>query len=174
LESSSPTMRRRGLRITAAANTGPKSEPRPASSRPAMRCQPLCRAVRSNREEQSRRIGADSSIAFAVTTCALLQEGMPRCLIRSGFRDGFRGCFHRLFPATNARRFAFELAQVIELRAANAARLQNFDRADHGGINRENSFHTDSKTHPSYREGGAGKMSSPADHHTFKRLQALF
>ena len=35
-----------------------KREPRPASSKPAIRCQPLCRAMRSNREEQSRRIGA--------------------------------------------------------------------------------------------------------------------
>src|SRR6266852_9078605 len=56
LESSKPTMRRLGLRITAAATTGPNSAPRPASSRPAMRVQPSLRAARSKREEQSRAI----------------------------------------------------------------------------------------------------------------------
>ena len=38
-----------GLRITAPATTGPNSEPRPASSSPAMRCHPCCRASRSYR-----------------------------------------------------------------------------------------------------------------------------
>src|ERR1700741_1879150 len=55
-ESSRPTMRRLGLRITAAATTGPNSAPRPASSMPAMRIQPSLRAARSKREEQSRLI----------------------------------------------------------------------------------------------------------------------
>ena len=42
------TMRRVGLRITAAATTGPNnSDPRPASSSPAIRSQPRCRASRS-------------------------------------------------------------------------------------------------------------------------------
>src|SRR5579864_7281480 len=174
LESSSPTMRRRGLRITAAANTGPKSEPRPASSRPAMRCQPLCRAVRSNREEQSRRIGADSSTASAETTCVMRREDMPMCPIRSGLFHGLGGRFHRLLRSANSRRFAFELTQVVELRAANAARLQDFDRADHGGIDREDSLDTNSKTDPPDRECCAGKMAAPADHHTLERLDALF
>src|SRR5215470_3686189 len=55
-ESSRPTMRRLGLRMTAAATTGPKSAPRPASSMPAMRVQPSLRAARSKREEQRRDI----------------------------------------------------------------------------------------------------------------------
>ena len=54
LESSNPTMRRRGFKITAAATTGPKREPRPASSNPAIRSHPRWRASRSYREEQSR------------------------------------------------------------------------------------------------------------------------
>src|SRR5208337_2787295 len=40
LESSRPTILRFGLRMTAAATTGPNSAPRPASSSPAMRLQP--------------------------------------------------------------------------------------------------------------------------------------
>src|SRR5207245_5150387 len=61
LESSRPTMRRLGLRITAAATTGPNNAPRPASSIPAMRVQPNLRAARSKREEQSRLITQDFS-----------------------------------------------------------------------------------------------------------------
>src|SRR6266849_3495024 len=45
LESSRPTMRRLGFKITAAATTGPNSDPRPASSSPAMRIQPRLRAA---------------------------------------------------------------------------------------------------------------------------------
>src|SRR5260221_186933 len=58
LETSSPTMRRFGFRITAAATTGPNKAPRPASSKPAMRVQPSLRAARSKREEQRRLISA--------------------------------------------------------------------------------------------------------------------
>src|SRR5271168_5091729 len=58
LESSRPTMRRLGFRITAAATTGPNNAPRPASSIPAMRVQPSCRAARSKREEQRRLISS--------------------------------------------------------------------------------------------------------------------
>src|SRR6267378_4329266 len=60
-ESSRPTMRRLGLRITAAATTGPNSAPRPASSMPAMRIQPSWRAARSKRVEQSRLIAGNFS-----------------------------------------------------------------------------------------------------------------
>ena len=42
-------MRRLGLRMTAAATTGPNNAPRPASSTPAMRVQPSLRAVARSR-----------------------------------------------------------------------------------------------------------------------------
>src|ERR1700680_767426 len=174
LESSSPTMRRRGLRITAAANTGPKSEPRPASSRPAMRCQPLCRAVRSNREEQSRRIGADSSTASAETTRALRREDIEMCLTGSALRDRLCDSFNRPCSATYACRFAFELAQIIELGAANAARLQNFDRADHRRIHGKDSFDADANTDAPDCKSCPCCFAALADHNAFKRLQALF
>src|SRR5690348_14940727 len=167
-------MRRRGFRITAAANTGPKSEPRPASSRPAMRCQPLCRAVRSNREEQSRRIGADSSIASAHTTRALRREDIWSCLIRSGFFDGRCGGFHGLLRSPNACRLAFELPQVVELGTPHATRLKHFDRTDHRGVDRKNSFHANAKTHTPDGKRCTGKMAAPADHHAFKWLHAFF
>src|SRR5712691_787917 len=54
-------MRRLGTIITAAATTGPNSDPRPASSSPAIRCQPHLRASRSNRDEHCLAIAADFS-----------------------------------------------------------------------------------------------------------------
>ncbi len=54
-------MRRLGSSITAAATTGPNNDPRPASSRPAIRCQPHLRASSSNRDEHCLLIAADSS-----------------------------------------------------------------------------------------------------------------
>src|ERR1700739_436358 len=175
LESSSPTMRRRGLRITAAANTGPKSEPRPASSRPAMRCQPLCRAVRSNLEEQSRRIGADSSIAFAREhpPCGPARRHQM-CPTGSALLDRLCDSFDRPFRAADACRLAFELAQIIELGAANPSRLQDFDRTDHRGIDGEDSFDTDAKTDAPDRKCCPCCFAASADHNAFKRLQALF
>src|SRR6202048_1297146 len=61
LESSKPTIRRFGFRITAAATPGPNTAPRPASSRPAMRVQPSLRAARSKRVQQ-RRLMMDGPI----------------------------------------------------------------------------------------------------------------
>jgi hypothetical protein len=52
-------MRRLGSKITAAATTGPKSDPRPASSSPAILCQPHLRASRSNRDEHCLSIAAN-------------------------------------------------------------------------------------------------------------------
>src|SRR5579864_3672845 len=174
-ESSSPTMRRRGLRITAAANTGPKREPRPASSRPAIRCQPFCRAVRSNREEQSRRIGADSSIASGGTTRAMRREDTAMCPTDSVLAFGSRGGYSGgLLGAANASRLALERAQVIKLGATNAAQLQDFDRADHRGVDGKDALDADSKAHSADGKCRAGRLPAPADHNSLKGLQALF
>jgi hypothetical protein len=90
-------------------------------------------------------------------------------------RRGCRyGVFDWLLGTTNARRFALELAQIIELRAANAACLQNFNRADHWRIDGEDSFDANSKADAPNRERCPGKMAAPADYNAFKRLDALF
>src|SRR5208282_1021759 len=68
LESSKPTILRFGLRITAAATTGPNSAPRPASSSPAMRVQPSFRAARSKREQQSRAIFVECASHLTMPT----------------------------------------------------------------------------------------------------------
>src|SRR5579864_9648946 len=96
------------------------------------------------------------------------------CLTGSALRDRLRGMFNRLCRATYACRFAFELAQIIELGAPNAARLQNFNRADHRGIDGEDSFDTDAKTDAPDRKCCSCCFAAPADLNAFKRLQALF
>lgn len=80
-ESSRPTIRRLGFSTTAPATTGPNKDPRPASSSPAMRIQPRCRASRSYRAEQSRPIGGDFSTGSARSLAAIL---LPFAGIRSG------------------------------------------------------------------------------------------
>src|SRR5579862_5363083 len=122
LESSRPKMRRRGFRMTAAANTGPNSEPRPASSRPAILSQPCWRAARSNREEQSRRIGADSNTAFHDRAC-VARKNCPGLL---RFRFGRAGRLKYTVDAFDTRGLALEAAQVVKLGAAHTALLQNF------------------------------------------------
>src|SRR5579862_1636230 len=97
------------------------------------------------------------------TGSALLDRRGSRC-----------GVFDWLLGTANACRFALELAQIVKLRAANATCLQNFNRADHGRIDGEDSFDANSKADAPNRERCPGKMASPADHNAFKRLDALF
>jgi hypothetical protein len=92
---------------------------------------------------------------------------------RSALLDGLCSCFDRLFRATNARRLTPEGAEIVEFGSANSACLQDFNRADHGGIYGEDSFHADPKTDTPDRERRAGKLAAPADHNTFKGLDAL-
>jgi hypothetical protein len=102
------------------------------------------------------------------------REEMPVCSIRSSLFHGLNDRFRRLRSAPNSRSLALELTEIVELRAANATRLQDFDRTDHRGIDGENSLDTDSKADAPDRKCRPGKMAAPADHHSLKRLDALF
>src|SRR3954469_1856379 len=154
-ESSSPRMRRLGLRITAAANTGPNSAPRPASSSPAMRCQPCWRAARSKRDEQirgKRVIGADSNTPDLTAGGGRVGKKLR---LRFGANCGCRDSgFSRrsLLDTLDSSRFAFESAEVIELGAAHAASAQNLDRTDRWRLYRENALDAYAETHASHRK----------------------
>src|SRR5277367_2955555 len=70
-ESRRPRMRWFGSRITAAATTGPKSDPRPTSSTPATKVAPAAQARFSNLRVQrrlfsSRNFAADAEILSAL------------------------------------------------------------------------------------------------------------
>ncbi len=95
------------------------------------------------------------------------------CPTGSALLDRLCDSFDRPCRTTDACRFAFELAQIIELGAANPSRLQNFDRADHRGIDGEDSFDTDAKTDAPDRKCCPCCFAAPADHDAFKWLQAL-
>ncbi len=86
LESRSPRMRYAGSRITAAATTGPNSEPRPTSSTPATKRAPNCHIFFSNLSVQrsflSRRsLTAEAESDFAESDLSFSgteQESKPQ------------------------------------------------------------------------------------------------
>src|ERR1700739_2475766 len=178
LESSSPTMRRFGLRITAAATTGPNSAPRPASSRPAMRIQPSRRAARSKREEQSRAMFVSSN---PNSSTKKMKKGQalacpPRKILWFSCL-GF-GCGHgrRSFfagGALDAGGFAPQVAQVIEARAADVSLANYVDGSNRGRGQREDAFDANAKTHAADGKAGAAGAALLRNHHPFKRLDAF-
>src|ERR1700716_1569716 len=173
LESSRPTILRLGLRITAAATTGPQSAPRPASSIRAMRVQPSYRAARSKRDEQSRVIEAVRG-EFTTRSCGNSRQnarenelwrskrmspgakkrGQAICLSLADLNCLKKLCFGSCGSrsgflargALDACRFATEIAQVIQAGAAHAAFAYDFNRRDRRRVQRENAFHAGAET----------------------------
>jgi len=96
------------------------------------------------------------------------------CPTGSGLFRSFRGSLDRLFGTTDTSSFAFQLTQVVELRSTHPPGLQHFNRADHRGVDGENSFDTNSKAHAADGERRAGLLTSFADHDAFKWLNAFF
>src|SRR5579863_8604730 len=168
LESSRPTMRRFGSRITAAATTCPKREPRPTSSRPAILSQPHLRASRSYREEHRLLIAANSSTPEIRMSKQFVQvfvapasrrryknaiESKRPSASRAGpFPKNFQfeilrllflagrsiGSRHALVHTLQARGLALQPTQIIQLCAAHAALAQYLNGADGGRVGRKN------------------------------------
>src|SRR5439155_22144546 len=116
LESARRLMRRSGSMTTAAATTGPASGPRPASSTPATRTTPARQA------RASYRYGADGGVTTAAGS-------------RLRLGDGGRDLGDALFPQAGG--LAGELAQVVELRAADATVSHDVDPLDAWGVQGE-------------------------------------
>src|SRR6195256_6339447 len=88
----------------------------------------------------------------------------------------FCGRCHRnlnTFHSLQARGFAFEPAQVIQLRAAHTALAQYLDRTDRRRIRREDAFDADAETYPAYCETCSGGLPALLDHHALERLDAF-
>src|SRR5271156_1232479 len=134
LESSNPTMRRGGFKTPAAATTGRKSDPPPASPTPAIRSHPRCRASRSYREEQSRppigrrfyqsdenKKGPKPSRPFSIqiSFCGGL-----------GLRDF--GDFDHSLHSLDPRGFTLTSAQIIQFSPAHPALTHHINRRNHG------------------------------------------
>ena len=127
LESSRPGQDAPGGRITAAATTGPASEPRPASSTPAMR-------------ENPRRESSDSTRVRLAQPTQLREE----CGERVGshvLEDGptsWSVCFSSMRAALPLRS-----AQVVQLGAAHGALALHLDLVDDRRVEREDALDAD-------------------------------
>jgi len=84
-------------------------------------------------------------------------------------------CFGLFRPldALQARRLALQLAQVIQLGAADATLAQYFDRTDGWRIDREDALDSNSKADAAHRETCARRFSTDFDHDAFERLDAF-
>src|SRR5581483_10096441 len=72
-----------------------------------------------------------------------------------------------------ARSFATQTAQVVQLGAANLGRANQFDSVDYPRVLGENSFHPLPETDLAHGEAGLWSAGT-GYHHAFERLQPLF
>src|SRR3954465_12036041 len=118
-ESSTPGIARTSAGMTTAhATTGPARGPRPTSSTPA-RIGP-CAAPSARSSGLQRRRPARGRPSSAM--------GLLRCLLGARRAD---------LALLDARGLAREVAQVVELRAADLAAAHDDDVADHRAVHRE-------------------------------------
>src|SRR5215831_11846106 len=93
--------------------------------------------------------------------------GRERNLSFCGFRNFFA------VGALDACRLAFELAEVIEARAANFALACDFNRRDGWRVQRKDPLYTCAETDAADGEGGAGGAALLRNHDAFKGLDAF-
>ena len=67
-----------------------------------------------------------------------------------------------------------ELAQIVQLGAANRAGAHHIDMVDDRRVHRENALHAVAEAHLANRDGLAHAGVLAGDHGAFKRLQTLF
>src|SRR6185503_1038418 len=73
----------------------------------------------------------------------------------------------------DARRLAGQVAQVVELGAANPPAADHRDVGDHGAVEREDALDTDAVGDLSDREAFADAATATRDAHALERLNAL-
>src|ERR1039457_2080313 len=120
-----PRIGRSGDRITAPANTGPKSAPRPTSSTPAIRRYPCERASRSY-------------LAWHLTVLDT---------------ERFERARAALVALAQTCGFAPQAPQVIQFCTANAAGPHHVDVVDYGRVHREDALDAVTEAHLAYRNG---------------------
>src|SRR5271168_5168760 len=156
LESSRPTMRRLGLRITAAATTGPKRAPRPASSRPAMRIQPSWRAARSKREQHWRDIVVIVACDDTAKTRARRTDTKERrAVARLSFLQEDECDTDAIL--LDAGSFSLKFAEIVQAGAADFAFANDVHRADRGRVQREDALDAHAEAYAANGESGAGR-----------------
>src|SRR5208337_2211903 len=201
LESRSPRMRCAGSSITAAATTGPNSDPRPTSSTPATRSAPAAQARLSKLRVQRSFFSKRNLTAEAETPSAFeffdldadlgtesTRHLRPRkrakqeqilCGSRASPRlDGAKPRHHTktrllLLDFFQSRGLALEPAQVVKLGAADFRRAHHVNLVDHLGVDGEDTLHALAETDFADRKAGL-RASLPGNDDAFEGLQALF
>src|SRR6185437_6558556 len=97
-----------------------------------------------------------------------------RTAARANLRLGFcrSGLLWTLLLA-NARGFAAQTTEVVQLGAAHAPGAQNFDFVDHARVDRENAFHALAEGDLAHGEGVARAAVIAGDADAFEGLDAL-
>src|SRR5271157_3178083 len=138
-----PRTGRSGESTTAAATTGPKSAPRPASSTPAMAWNPRARNSRSN---------VASHRNLPLNASGRMGEPLLFALFETGG-------------------LAFQAAQVVKLGAPRPARAHHIDVVDHLGMYREDAFHPLAEADLPHGDAFAQTRIVAGDDGALKRLQ---
>src|ERR1051326_7653115 len=141
-------------RITHAATTGPARQPRPTSSVPAIERKPKSRSRRSIADISATRANSANT--------------------RATRRSFFAALFLALALFFDARGFAAEIPEVVELCAADAAMTFDLDLIDRRRIEGEHSFDSDSSGDLADGEHLARTTAFARDDETLEDLDALF
>src|SRR5947207_552321 len=163
-----------GCITTAAATTGPARQPRPTSSTPATCTNPTRRSAFSSVRIAGTRVilsklklksekSKPARLAFLVLTpgrTAFLVLTFDFSLLT------FNGVLH-------PRGLALQVAQVVELRAADPRRTHHFHLLNRRRVQREDPFDPLSERHLAHREGRAGAAAVQPDDDAFEYLNAF-
>src|SRR6476619_2488618 len=79
----------------------------------------------------------------------------------------------RLLALLHARRLALQLAQEVQLGAADLRRADDFDLVDDRRMQREDALHALAERHLAHGERGPGTAAVHANHHAFEHLDAF-
>src|SRR6185436_14598062 len=153
LESFTPRTVGSPSRITQAATTGPARQPRPTSSVPAMQRKPESRSLRSIADISATRASSANRESYS-------------------FSSGVR--FLLLAPLFDARGFAAEIPEVVELCTTDPAMAFDLDLIDRRRIQREHALDSDAAGDFTNGEHLPRAAALARNDHTLEHLDALF
>src|ERR1019366_5684168 len=122
----------------------------------------------------SRPAQPERSAGSAEPRLARLRLGRRGHSRRFGRRSGGGGNDRGAALALDASSLAFQLAQVIESRAANTAVLNNLDLLDAARVQGKHALDTHAVGDLAHGEGSQRRAVTPVDDHALENLDALF
>src|SRR5438105_6738646 len=140
-------------RMTAAATTGPARQPRPTSSVPATARKPKSRSRRSTDDNSATRANSAK---------------------RRAWRRSSAVGFLALTLLFDARGFAAEISEVVELCASDPAMAFNLDLIDGRRVEGKHPLHAHAAGNLAHGEHLPGAAALARDHQALEDLDALF